>query len=71
MSEVIKIYQQKGIGFVDKITVFFGDSYDDTVNKLFLDEPENEIFKDIFSESELKIIAIPSPRISIKFFLLF
>ena len=57
MSDVIKIYQQKGIGFVDKITVFFGDSYDDTVNTLFLDEPENEIFKDIFSESELKFIA--------------
>ena len=56
MGEVIKIYQQKGIGVIDKITVFFGDTYDDTVNKLFLDEPENEIFKDVFSKSELAII---------------
>ena len=56
MGEVIKIYQQKGIGVIDKITVFFGDTYDDTINKLFLDEPENEIFKDVFSKSELTII---------------
>ena len=56
MTEVIKIYQQINIENNHKITVFFGDSYKDTMNELFKKEPTNEIFKDVFSEYELKII---------------
>ena len=56
MDDIIKIYQQIDNVKYDKIIVFFGKSHDDKINELFVTEPTNEIFKDVFSEYELKMI---------------
>ena len=56
MSEIFKLYQQQNIDVIGKIIVYIGDLYVDDIDTLFVSEPDNDIFKDIFSEHEMKNI---------------
>ena len=56
MSEIFKIYQQQNNDVIDKIIVFIGDLYVDDIDNLFTNESTNDIFKDVFSDHEMKNI---------------
>jgi len=64
MSDIYKVCELNDSNNISKITVFFGES-DLDVQKLFLENPSNSIFENVFSKSELENIS--SNQIPVEF----
>jgi len=56
MSDIYKIYELNESNIVSKITVFYGESELD-INDLFIKDPNNSLFKDVFSKYQLDQIS--------------
>lgn len=57
MTDIIKVYYLTDNDSVKNITVYIGSSrYQDNLTELFKENQTNELFKNIFSEDELKSI---------------
>ena len=57
MTDIIKIYYLTDYNTVKNITVYMGSSrYQDNLSELFKENQSNEVFKDVFSEDEIKLI---------------
>ena len=55
MSDIYKVCELNDSNNISKITVFYGES-DLDVQKLFLENPSNSVFENVFSKSELENI---------------
>ena len=57
MTDIIKVYYLTDYNTVKNITVYMGSSrYQDNMSELFKENQSNEVFKDVFSEDEIKSI---------------
>ena len=64
MSDIYKVCELNDSNNISKITVFYGES-DLDVQKLFLENPSNSVFENVFSKSELENIS--SNQIPVEF----
>ena len=56
MSDIYKVCELNENNDISRITVFYGET-DLDIDKLFNDDPNNSLFKDLFSKSELDMIS--------------
>ena len=64
MTDIIKVYYLTDYDTVKNITVYMGSSrYQENMSELFKENQRDEIFKDVFSEDELKSIETKSTSV--------